>query len=99
MHMKTPKKEPSMYQKLKSIYETSLVEMSETDYARSKKWHGTFFDTKVGQRQYFECICGSELPEHHDDKYRVQCNKCQLWQHAECVRYDLRDPYRYLSCH
>ena len=33
----------------------------------------------------FECICG-ELGM-ADDKARVQCMKCQLWQHAQCVNY------------
>ncbi|NXU47440.1 SHPRH ligase, partial [Turnix velox] len=33
----------------------------------------------------FECICG-ELGL-ADYKARVQCLKCQLWQHAECVNY------------
>ena len=33
----------------------------------------------------FECICG-ELGI-IDYKARVQCMKCQLWQHADCVNY------------
>uniref|UniRef100_A0A8D0YCF4 E3 ubiquitin-protein ligase SHPRH n=1 Tax=Sus scrofa TaxID=9823 RepID=A0A8D0YCF4_PIG len=34
----------------------------------------------------FECICG-ELDQ-ADCKPRVQCLKCQLWQHAKCVNYE-----------
>lgn len=34
----------------------------------------------------FECICG-ELDQ-ADRKPRVQCLKCQLWQHAKCVNYE-----------
>ncbi|XP_037698189.1 E3 ubiquitin-protein ligase SHPRH [Choloepus didactylus] len=35
---------------------------------------------------HFECICG-ELDQ-EDCKPRVQCLKCQLWQHAACVNYE-----------
>ncbi|XP_008539094.2 E3 ubiquitin-protein ligase SHPRH [Equus przewalskii] len=34
----------------------------------------------------FECICG-ELDQ-IDQKPRVQCLKCHLWQHAKCVNYE-----------
>ncbi|ELW72893.1 E3 ubiquitin-protein ligase SHPRH [Tupaia chinensis] len=34
----------------------------------------------------FECICG-ELDQ-MDQKPRVQCLKCHLWQHAKCVNYE-----------
>ncbi|XP_006872112.1 PREDICTED: E3 ubiquitin-protein ligase SHPRH-like [Chrysochloris asiatica] len=37
----------------------------------------------------FECICG-ELGR-IDHKARVQCLKCQLWQHAKCVNYEEKD--------
>ena len=26
--------------------------------------------------------------------YRVQCQECGTEQHAECVKYDIKDPYR-----
>ena len=59
-----------------------------------KRWNGTFFDTKVEQQNYFECICGSDLDAEDDRKYRVQCKACTQYQHAECVRYDVSDPLR-----
>lgn len=34
----------------------------------------------------FECICG-ELGQ-MDQKARVQCLNCHLWQHAKCVNYE-----------
>lgn len=37
----------------------------------------------------FECICG-ELGE-MDQKARVQCLNCHLWQHAKCVNYEERN--------
>ena len=29
-----------------------------------------------------------------DVGYRVQCSECGTEQHAECVKYDIQDPYR-----
>ncbi len=52
------------------------------------------FDFKVGQADYFECVCGADLPEESDSKYRVQCGSCGTWQHAECLKYDIEDPAR-----
>ena len=34
----------------------------------------------------------SSLPG--DVGYRVQCSECGTEQHAECVKYDIKDPYR-----
>lgn len=47
----------------------------------------------------FECLCGkSKLVTKVGRKKRrlhpVQCTVCRLWQHAECVNYDVKDPYR-----
>ena len=30
--------------------------------------------------------------------YRVQCSQCGTEQHAECVKYDVKDPYRGEYC-
>ena len=60
----------------------------------SRKVNKGFFDLKVEQKSYFECLCGEALAEISDEKYRVQCTECSLWQHAECVAYDVSDPYR-----
>ena len=52
-------------------------------------------------RQAFECICGDHELEPDDVKPRAQCEKCGLWQHADCIKYDLSDPHRgrYLCPH
>ena len=85
----------TLYEKVKTRYDMILSDMSEAKHARgSSKWVRGFFDTKVEQQDYFECVCGGFLPEDMDDKYRVQCSTCGLWQHAECVRYDVSDPLR-----
>ena len=66
------------------------------NYSRKarKKWNGSFFDTKVEQSDFFECICGEDLDADDDLKHRVQCSICNLWQHSECVKYEVSDPYR-----
>ncbi|XP_013421638.1 E3 ubiquitin-protein ligase SHPRH [Lingula anatina] len=51
------------------------------------------FTDKVDQKEFFECVCGTK-DEDYDPKPRVQCERCGLWQHAECLAYDLTDPYR-----
>ncbi len=48
----------------------------------------------MDQTSYLECICGGEEDEEEDDKPRVQCADCKIWQHAECVKFDLGDPHR-----
>ncbi len=78
-------KKESLYDKLRPMYELELgSEVIKPN--RQKKWHGTYFDTKVEQQEYFECICGSDLDADEDRKYRVQCKECGIYQHAECVR-------------
>ena len=57
--------------------------------------YGTFFDTTVAPTDYFECVCGADdYGVDNDPKYRVQCLDCSQWQHAECVGYDITDPWR-----
>ncbi|KAH3735745.1 E3 ubiquitin-protein ligase SHPRH-like [Dreissena polymorpha] len=45
----------------------------------------------------FECVCGAHRFQ-SGKKWRrlhpVQCSICRLWQHAECVSYNLQDPLR-----
>ena len=81
-------KKESLYEKMKAKYELELFdEVVHYNKNSSNKWNGTFFDTKVEQQDYFECICGSDLDADDDNKFRVQCKECGIYQHAECVRY------------
>ena len=73
------KKKESLYQKLKPLYEKQMAEYSEavvlTDRYKqvAKKWYGTFFDTKVENTDYFECVCGvDDWGVANDPKLRVQ---------------------------
>jgi hypothetical protein len=93
-HAANAKPKPKLYDKLKSKYDMILADMSEANQESRRRWNGTYFDTKVGQQDYFECVCGSELLADYDSKFRVQCVSCQLWQHAECVKYDVTDRNR-----
>ncbi|XP_076076399.1 E3 ubiquitin-protein ligase SHPRH-like isoform X3 [Mytilus galloprovincialis] len=57
------------------------------------------FDSQkdVGPKEFFECICGtkeSKAFDHKDTKSNIQCIQCGLWQHAECVNFNLHDPSR-----
>ncbi|KAJ8314477.1 hypothetical protein KUTeg_006627 [Tegillarca granosa] len=57
------------------------------------------FDVRddVKPKEFFECICGQteDSPRRRKkSRHNVQCVKCGLYQHAECVNYDLNDPYR-----
>ena len=85
-----------LYKKLKTMYEMSLP-ISLAFYAsdkRSKAWNQDFFNTKIDQRSYFECICGGTEEGSPKLTYRVQCSECSTEQHAECVKYNITDPYR-----
>ena len=49
-----------LYKKQYKMYEMSLP-MSLAFYAsdkRSKEWNKEYFNTKVDQKSYFECLCG-----------------------------------------
>lgn len=55
------------------------------EYASSSIQHTSSVFPFNTSEYRFECICG-ELGL-ADYKARVQCLKCYLWQHAECVNY------------
>lgn len=95
--LKMRKKDPyymmSNYERLLVQYNSDIAMYSAKDEVSRKTIQG-FFDTKVEQKSYFECLCGSSEGKDRDDKLRMQCGACSLWQHAECVQYDVSDPYR-----
>ncbi|ROT61154.1 putative E3 ubiquitin-protein ligase SHPRH-like isoform X1 [Penaeus vannamei] len=96
-YLKMKKKDPyhmmSLKERLQAQYKNSIAEYSAVGFVSKRAIQG-FFDLKVEQKSYFECICGSTTAENRDEKFRVQCSVCSLWQHAECVQFDVSDPYR-----
>ena len=48
-----------------------------------------------------QCICGKEEAVRESRKLAVECLQCGVWQHADCVQYDVQDPLRgsYLCPH
>lgn len=76
---------------------SKFVELVPEDKYQSKN----IFDHSeaVAPKSFFECICGVSdeargSSNSRKKKHRVQCVMCGLYQHAECVSYDLEDPYR-----
>ncbi|KAH9494650.1 hypothetical protein Btru_020414 [Bulinus truncatus] len=65
----------------------------------------SYFSTKpMASKQFFECNCGQLDDEEETRKkglHTMKCNLCGMSQHAECMNYDLHDPYRgeYLCPH
>ena len=85
-----------LYDKLKTFYDMSMP-MSLASYAsdkRSSSWNQDYFKTKVEQRSFFECICGGTEETKAEVGYRVECRDCHTEQHAECMKFDIEDPYR-----
>ncbi|XP_061176865.1 E3 ubiquitin-protein ligase SHPRH-like [Saccostrea echinata] len=85
---KTPVRQKSM---------NRFVELVPEDQFRSKN----IFDhtESLAPRNFFECICGTandsrKVNRSRTQLHRVQCVTCGLYQHAECVGYDLQDPFR-----
>lgn len=56
------------------------------------------FDNQApaSQKTFFECICGMKeedaFKKDNTKKNNVQCVRCGLWQHAECVHFNISDP-------
>ncbi|XP_064122069.1 E3 ubiquitin-protein ligase SHPRH-like [Macrobrachium nipponense] len=93
MRKKDPYYMMSLKERLDIQYSNAIAEYSAAP-AVSRKGITGFFETKVEQKSFFECICGSSEAEINDDKFRIQCTKCSLWQHANCVQFDMSNPYR-----
>ncbi|KAK7079811.1 hypothetical protein SK128_008529, partial [Halocaridina rubra] len=95
--LKKRKRDPyymmSIKQRLNMQYQSDIAAYSAAS-AVSRKGIQGFFETKVAQKSYFECICGASETETDDTKFRVQCARCSLWQHADCVQYDVTNPFR-----
>ncbi|XP_060077806.1 E3 ubiquitin-protein ligase SHPRH-like [Ylistrum balloti] len=53
-----------------------------------------FGSTPIRRKHFFECICGATTATSGKKRHSVQCVDCGLQQHAECVHYNLDDPFR-----
>ncbi|CAL4169349.1 unnamed protein product, partial [Meganyctiphanes norvegica] len=93
MRQKDPTYLMTLRERLNLSYNQAMQEYSAVGSLSKQRIKG-FLDTKVQQKSYFECLCGEAEAEISDPKLRVQCTKCSLYQHAECVQYDVSNPYR-----
>lgn len=68
------------------------------DSVKSRKIKNIFTEKPEVHKAEFECLCGLTgidiQKSRRKKKHLVQCIKCSLRQHAECVNYDLKDPFR-----
>lgn len=76
---------------------SKFVELVPEDQYQAKNVFDHF--EVVAPKNFFECICGVSAEakgtsNSRKEKHRVQCVMCGLYQHAECVGYDLENPYR-----
>lgn len=71
----------------------------ETDHNYSDH----FSKCSIPQKRLFECVCGKkEIAVNSEHSHRrskkmkhiVECIDCGMSQHAECLNYDLNDPFR-----
>lgn len=93
MKQKDPMYLMTLRERLNLSYNQAMQEYSAVGSLTKQRIQG-FLETKVQQKSYFECLCGEAEAEMSDPKLRVQCTKCSLYQHAECVQYDVSNPYR-----
>lgn len=55
--------------------------------ARKRKNTVRSSSVTFASRSSFECVCGAS-EESADGSDKVQCEKCGLWQHMDCVKYE-----------
>lgn len=57
--------------------------------------YSNYLQSNVGPKEMFECICGAKYSDTQTiGRNPIQCIKCGLWQHAECVNFNLENPSR-----
>ena len=84
--------EPSIEQPKRRVRSSASSGFFESDV------YEDIFDSLNEEEFPVECKCGDQTV---GSKHIVVCEKCGLRQHAECVNFDLTDPYRgcYLCPH
>lgn len=92
-YLRKKKKDPfyllTFREKLELDYKNQLAGYSSLGALKSNGYN-RFFETKVKQKSYFECVCGQK-DDTTDSTNKVQCTKCSLWQHATCVQFKLKN--------
>ncbi|KAK8397451.1 hypothetical protein O3P69_004894 [Scylla paramamosain] len=91
MRKKDPYYMMTLRERIQLQHQTDLARYSATEIVKRRTIQN-FFNTKVEPKTYFECICGAADVD--TGRFRVQCGVCGLWQHAECVQYDVSDSFR-----
>ena len=72
-----------MYNSIKSEYFDSLINIiGETEQASIQAFKSTIFKPEFEEgEERIECLCG----QYKDEGLMIQCEKCQVWQHCDCV--------------
>ncbi|WAR07633.1 SHPRH-like protein, partial [Mya arenaria] len=79
---------------------SSRIEKPDNDDMKNEPKHhhkNIFTEQPAYHKSKFECVCGAHRFQSGKKWQRlhpVQCMVCRLWQHAECVKYDVKDPLR-----
>lgn len=80
------------------VPETSDLKMGTGNKMKGKVFqhkHSNYSQINVGPHEIFECICGAKYSDMQTiNRNPIQCIKCGLWQHAECVNFNLKNPSR-----
>merc|ERR1712150_104797 len=72
-----------VYNSIKSEYFDSLINIiGETEQASIQAFKSTIFKPEFEEgEERIECLCG----QYKDEGLMIQCEKCQVWQHCDCV--------------
>merc|ERR1711997_793803 len=84
-----------VYNNIKGEYIESLSEIIGSDIpekASIQTFKSTMFKIDDEDEERIECLCG----QYKDEGLMIQCEKCQVWQHCDCVGQTGEDEESYL---
>lgn len=83
-----------VYNSIKCEYVNALSEIvGETEKGSIVAYKSTIFKAEEEEREdRIECLCG----QYKDEGLMIQCEKCQVWQHCDCVGQTGEDEESYL---
>ena len=83
-----------MYNSIKREYVDALSEIvGETEKGSILAYRSTIFKAEEEEGEdRIECLCG----QYKDEGLMIQCEKCQVWQHCDCVGQTGEDEESYL---